>query len=779
MSEKLFDKFHRSVMPIIIYAKASSIDAGVDCIYPESFVIGILTTGANEVTSVLVEMDIRLEQCLKELKSELADKKSNNETNGLPSIENVRISKQVVDACRMSNKVRIEDGAEEITILHLFLALLRSSKVISSIFEKNGMELSEFQEMMASVDKRLVTSDGNENRSVKKKSTSALSAFCIDLTEQAATNQLDPILAREKEIQSAITILCRRSKNNPIFLGEPGVGKTAIVEGIAQRIVSGTVPKPLLKCRLYSLSLSSLVAGTKYRGDFEERIQALIREIRKEKNCILFIDEIHTLIGAGAGGGGALDASNILKPFLARNELRCIGATTLDDFKKYFKSDGALTRRFQQILVEEPTIDQMHQIIQGIKYRYEEYHNCTISDDAVDAIINLINRYLPDKYFPDKAIDCMDMVCAKNAWESGDPSATGKNITMRNKVITAKDVALIVSDQCQIPIEVIMWDDNERIKQIEENLSKRVLGQKYAIDTVCRVLKNAYSGIRNPNKPIGSFVFGGQSGTGKTHMAKELAQVVFGRESALVRLDMTEFSESHSVSKLVGSPPGYVGFKETDAFIDQVKRKPYCIILMDEFEKAHPDVIKLFLQVMSDGIMTDAMGNKADFKNVILIMTGNFGLNDSKEISMGFDTKKDQTVAKKESNRLIEYCRDQYGAEFINRVDEFVPFVSLDDDSLTFIAHMRTDELCERLSNRKRNLVFSDKTYSRLIEMTKEQHGKNATMLNRLISKEIEPCISDALMSIPSSDIGFYTITIDTKADGFGFRKRKRKSPSK
>jgi len=305
------------------------------------------------------------------------------------------------------------------------------------------------------------------------------------------------------------------------------------------------------------------------------------------------------------------------------------------------------------------------------------------------------------------------------------------------------------------------------------------MGQKYAIDTVCRVLKNAYSGIRNPNKPIGSFVFGGPSGTGKTHVAKELAQAVFGNESALVRLDMSEFSEPHSVSKLVGSPPGYVGFKETDAFIDKVKRKPYCIILMDEFEKAHPDVVKLFLQVMSDGIMTDAMGNKADFKNVILIMTGNFGLNDNKELSMGFDTEKDQTVAKKEANRLVEYCRDQYGAEFVNRVDEFIPFITLDDDSLMFIAHMRTDELCERLSNRNRNLIFSDKTYDRLIEMTKEQHGKNATMLNRLIAKEIEPCISDALMSIPSSDTGFYTITIDVKSDGFSFRKRKRKSSSK
>lgn len=772
MSDRLFDKFDRSVMPIIIFAKASSIESGVDCIYPESFVIGILTTGANEVTAWLMEQDIRLEKCLKDLKDELSHKKEYNETNIVSDINDIRISKQIVDACKMANKIRIQYKNDNISIAHLFLAMLQSSKKICDIFARNGLNLSELEEAIASMDRDLVTSHCDNESKSKNNKMSALKSFCVDVTELASLNRLDPIIAREKEIDSAITILCRRSKNNPILLGDPGVGKTAIVEGIAQRIVKGSVPKQLQKCHLYSLSLSGLVAGTKYRGDFEDRIQSLIKEIQKCQNCILFIDEIHTLVGAGSAAGGALDASNILKPFLARNDLRCIGATTIDDFKKYFKGDGALTRRFQQIMVEQPTTQQMYKIINGIKNRYEEYHNCTISDDAVDSIISLTNRYLPDKNFPDKAIDCMDMVCAKNAWDLGD-SIVDENLVIQTKIITAKDVAMVVSEQCQIPIEVIMWDDNERIKKIEDNLSKRVLGQKYAIDTVCRVLKNAYSGIRDPGRPIGSFVFGGQSGTGKTHMSKELANVVFGKESSLIRLDMSEFSESHSVSKLVGSPPGYVGFKETDAFIDKVKRKPYCIILMDEFEKAHPDVVKLFLQVMSDGIMTDAMGNKADFKNVILIMTGNFGMNDSKAISMGFEVATNKTFAKKEQERLIQYCKEQYGAEFINRVDEFVPFLPLNDNDLMSIAHMRTGELCERLSNRNRHLIFSNKTYEYLIKITKEQHGMNATMLNRLISKEVEPCISDALLSIPKDEKELYIITIDVKNNEFVFRKRK------
>jgi ATP-dependent Clp protease ATP-binding subunit ClpC len=772
-NKKIFDKFNKEVNRVVIFAKAASINAHVDCMYPESFVIGILTTGANDVTEALVNMDIDLEKCLSRLKKQLGSKKSDNEVKGDPNYEDLKISKQVVDACKMANKIRTDVfGNDAIGVQEMFIALLRISSPIKTIFENEGLILDNIVDRMRRV------KEPAETRTRKRRpshSVQALESFCIDVTQQAQDNKLDPIISREAEIEKAITILCRRGKNNPILLGEPGVGKTAIVEGLSQRIVGGTVPKQLLNTHIYSLSLTGLVAGTKYRGEFEDRIQALVKEIQSHPNCILFIDEIHTLVGAGSAAGGALDASNILKPFLARSDLKCIGATTLEDFKKYFQKDGALTRRFQQVIVEEPTKEQVYRILSGIKHKYEEYHQCIISDDAIDAIINLTDRFQPDKNFPDKAIDCMDMACAKYvSWDTARLPATAKNRSNKNLVITADNIAKVVSEQCEIPIEVILWDDNERITKIEEILSSRVMGQKPAIDTVCRVLKNAYSGIRNPDKPIGSFVFGGQSGTGKTYMAKELAKAVFGRDTSFIRLDMTEFSEKHSVSKLIGSPPGYVGFQSTDIFIDKIKRKPYCIVLLDELEKADPDVMKMFLQVMSDGIMTDATGNRADFKNVILIMTGNFGSEADQKSSLGFTESDAKAPIQIEQERIIKYCQEKYGGEFINRVDEFVPFMPLGDEDLKKVIGMKLDEMGERLVNRKCKVSFTKGVYDLLLEKSKKDHGKNASVFDRLISREIEPCISDALLSL---DKEFYTITIDAKNGDFVFSKRKRKAP--
>lgn len=760
--KKLYEKFDKTVSQVVVYAQAASIDAKIDCIYPESFMIGILTTGANEVTSVLVGMNVDLEKCLKLLKAELVNKKLNNEINGEINYDDLKISKQVIDACKNANRIRTEViHGEYIGIHHIFIALLKVSDFIRELFEKEGVTIEKFIDEFKK-EKDLVDAGGSRGEPSKSHG-SALKAFCIDVTKNAKENKLDPIIAREKEIETAITILCRRTKNNPILLGDPGTGKSSIVDGLAQRIVSGTVPRQLLGCKLYSLSLSSLVAGTKYRGEFEERIQVLINEIQKATDCILFIDEIHTLVGAGAGSGSALDASNILKPFLARNDLRCIGATTLDDYKKYFHKDGALARRFQQIMIEEPTKEQMKQILAGIKHKFEEYHKCIITGDALDAIISLADRYLKDRNFPDKAIDCLDMACAKHAWENNSIKPT----------IVAKDIAIVISEQCGIPIEVILWDDHERLAKIEEVLSSRVIGQKYAIDVICKTLKNAYSGIRNPDRPIGSFVFGGQTGTGKTYAAKELAKAVFGKESSFIRLDMTEFSEPHSVSKLIGSPPGYVGFQDVDIFVDKIKRKPYCLVLLDELEKAHPDVMKLFLQVMSDGIMTDASGNKADFKNIILIMTGNFGMDDISKSSLGFTESKKKEPFFEDQDRLINYCKEKYGAEFINRVDEFVPFLPLSDENLRNIVKIRLEEINTRIVNRNCKLDFSNDVYDLLIKMGKEEHGKNATIFNRLISKKVEPCISDALMSIDKSNTNTYVISVGVKDDKFVYKIKK------
>lgn len=779
--DRIYEKFDDTVSELVVKAKAASIDLKADAIYPESFMIAILIAGANRVNSILVDMNVNLERCLKKVRVELAKKSTSSDSP--VEYDNIEISKQIPDVFKIANRISMDMKHDYIGIQHLFLALLQSSKNINSIFRSEGFDLQEFMVCLRrnrppKTSKRLKARKGDH------KSTKFLEEFCTDVTEQAAKNKLDPIIAREKEIEDVITIFCRRGKNNPLLIGEPGVGKTAIVEGLSQRIVSGTVPKQLLDYRVYSLNMSSIVAGTKYRGEFEERMQSLIKEVQDVGNCILFIDEIHTLVGAGAAAGGALDASNILKPFLARNELKCIGATTLADYKKYFQKDGALTRRFQQIVVEEPNEEQTLQILHGIKHKYEDYHGVIISEDALEAVIVLTKRYMPNKNFPDKAIDCMDSACAKRvAWL--EPSDSKTTLT-----ITSEDIAKVISDQSQIPIEIIsLWDDNERIKSIEKGLFERVIGQKEAVDIVCTSLKNAYSGIRDPNRPIGSFVFGGQSGTGKTYMSKELAKAVFGKESSFIRLDMSEFSESHSVSKLIGSPPGYVGFHETDVFIDKVRRKPYCIVLLDEIEKASPDVMKLFLQVMSDGVMTDAIGTTVSFKNIVLIMTGNFGMNDPAKQSLGFDSdsnKGESDVAakrlflrEKERKRLIEYFKASYGDEVVNRIDAFIPFMELNEESLAKIVKIQLEEVSMRLEHSNCKLVFSEKVYDLLLHLSKEEHGMNANIFRRLISKQIEPCVSDILLSSDSKEC--YTITVNVKDQKFICRKTvaRKKTPKK
>lgn len=755
--DKLHEKFNEDVLQMIVFAKAASINANVDCIYPQSFMIGILTTGANEVASVLVDMDINLENCLKIFKSQLITKQSENSKT--PEYQDLKISKQVVEVCKYANEISEEMGMNRISSFHIFLALLHIVKEIKAVFVKEKLDVNEFiKRIKDNYDKSSKSTSGRTNTKNPKKS--ALESFCNNITDLARNNKLDPILARESEIECAITILCRRTKNNLILVGEPGVGKTAIVEGISQRIVNGTVPKHLMGCELYSLNLTSLVSGTKYRGQFEERMESLIKEIRSTENCILFIDEIHTLIGTGSGSG-SLDASNILKPFLARGELRCIGATTIEEYKRYFQKEGALNRRFQQILIEETTKDQTKQILHGIKHKMEEFHACTVSDDAIDAIVNLTARYLPTKRFPDKAIDCLDITCAKKtSWDCKD------------RTILVDDIAKIIGEQLQIPPEVILWGDNERVKKIKEILDSKVIGQPHAIETVCRTLKNSYSGVRNPDKPIGSFIFGGETGTGKTYMAKELAEALFQKTSSLVRVDLSEFSEQHTVSQLIGSPPGYVGFQEVDVFIDKIKRKPYSVILLDELEKAHPNVIKLFLQVLSDGFMSDASGNQVNFKNTILIMTGNFGMNEEAKNSLGFGEQEQIDVTAKAQKRLIDFCKTRFGEEFVNRIDDFVPFMPLDEISLKKIAVMRLKELAERVStNRHCKISFTAGVIDDLVKSSKSEHGKNAGSLNRLISKKIEPSLADALISIGNNKS--YSVVMDVENEEFVCRKRK------
>jgi ATP-dependent Clp protease ATP-binding subunit ClpA len=529
---------------------------------------------------------------------------------------------------------------------------------------------------------------------------------------------------------------------------------TAIIEGVCQRIVSGTVPQKLKGNKIFGLNLGAIIAGTKYRGEFETRLQNLIKGLQDDPSCILFIDEIHNIVGAGSSTG-SVDAANMLKPALAR-DLKCIGATTNAEYKKYFSGEGALERRFEKIEIDEPSKDQVKKILMGIKQRLEEFHKCEISEEAVDMSINLTSRYLPNKFFPDKAIDCIDTACAKYAWKN-------MNAESDRSIITQGDIAAVVSKQCQVPLEVILWDNNERLKNTNTLLTSRIIGQDHVVKAVCRTLKNAYSGVRNPDKPIGIFVFGGQTGTGKTYVAKELAKALFAKESSFIRVDMTEFSEPHSVSKITGSPPGYVGFNDVDVLADKIKRRPYCVLLLDEIEKAHPDVMKLFLQVMADGILTDSAGNKIDCKNVILIMTGNFGMNAKGKKDIGFGNRLSKTVIEKEQARLIDFCKENYGVEFINRVDNFIPFMPLNDEDLLKVIALRLKEFVSHVVHTNCAVSFSDEVPVKILQISKEEHGMNATVINRLISKYIEPCVADVIIDLPENDGSSHEISIEPK----------------
>jgi len=520
-NQKMYDRFSNDVLHMIVFAKAASIDAHVDCLYPESFLIGTLLTGENVVTMSLHEHGVDLDKCVKRFKRRLSNRQKENE-NGDSGVtyDEVNISKEIIMVCKKANEMSLKNGHKIVGLGHLFIAIMEIHLDLRQIISK---ECKSFKTCLSEIlnDKYHKNTAIPQRRAQKRSKDSIIDQYCVDMTEQANNGEFDPILSRDDEIEEAITILCRRTKSNPILIGAPGVGKTAIVEGISQRIISNAVPKKLRGCRVYSLNMSGMVAGTKYRGDFEKRIQDLIKAVEDDPDCILFIDEIHTIVGAG-GAGSAMDAANILKPALAR-KLKCIGATTHQEYKKYFLEDGALSRRFGVVMVDEPSEEDVKKIMMGIKGRYEKYHECIISNDAIDSIIELTKRYRPTKHFPDKAIDCMDTACAKYAWN--EDSEDG-----HLPVINSDDIAKVISKQCQVPLEVIKWDTNERIRKTEEFLKSRVIGQEEAVQNVCRVLRNAYSGVRNPDRPIGVLVFGGQSGTGKTYLSKQLSQAIFGSD---------------------------------------------------------------------------------------------------------------------------------------------------------------------------------------------------------------------------------------------------------
>ncbi len=646
-----------------------------------------------------------------------------------------------------------------------------------------------------------------------------INEFGRNLNELVKAGKIDPVIGREKEIERVIQILCRRSKNNPVLLGEPGVGKTAIAEGLAQRIVQGKVPEILRDKEIVTLDMGTLVAGSKYRGDFEERLKKIMDEVKKNKNIILFIDEMHTLVGAGAAEG-ALDAANILKPELARGDLQVIGATTLDEYRKHIEKDAALERRFQPIMVDEPSEEDAIEILKGIRDKYEAHHNVEITDDAIEAAVKLSSRYISDRFLPDKAIDLIDEAASRVRLQAYTAPVDLKSLeeeiakiskekeaavvaqeyekaaeyrdkekqlkaqleeqtkewknqaNTRTEKVTAEEIAQIVSSWSGVPVTKLKEADAERLLKMEEILHQRVVGQDDAVTAVAKAIRRAHSGLKNPKRPIGSFMFLGPTGVGKSELAKALAESLFDNEDAIVRIDMSEYMEKHSVSRLVGAPPGYVGYDEGGQLTEAVRRKPYSVILLDEIEKAHPDVFNILLQILDDGRLTDSQGRTVDFKNTVIIMTSNVGASNIKGIgklgfSNGLEEEKDDFAKTKE--RMLEEMRRTFRPEFINRIDEIIVFHPLNEEHISSIVDLMMKDLHKRLADKEMKLEFTPEAKEKLIkEGYNPEYG--ARPLRRAIQRLVEDPLAEELLK--GTFVSGDTVVVDVKDEDIVLKKK-------
>ena len=698
---------------------------------------------------------------------------------------------------------------EKIGTEHILLAILKSEdtlaiKLLNSMavnLKKTFVDTLVALGMDMTQAKRELGALSNP-KNKKKSSFPTLEQYSRDLTEAAREDRLDPVVGRNAEVERVMQILCRRMKNNPCLVGEPGVGKTAVVEGLAQMIASGTVPEILADKRILSLDLSGMVAGSKYRGEFEERIKRVIAEVRAAGNVILFVDELHTLIGAG-GAEGAMDASNILKPALSRGEVQMIGATTRTEYRKYIEKDAALERRFQPVYVEEPTREETIAILQGLRSKYEEHHGVTISDDALEAATDYAIRYINDRFLPDKAIDLIDEAAsrkklgifagnktAKKAEETrhnleealeaalaeGDIEAaqalkkdldkTDKKIektkhNMREKeqeqmLVTEEDVTDVVSVWTKIPVSKITQTESQRLLKLEEILHKRVVGQNEAVETVAKAIRRGRVGLKDPKRPIGSFLFLGPTGVGKTELSKALAEAMFGNENAIIRVDMSEYMEKHSVSKMIGSPPGYVGFEEGGQLSEQVRKNPYSVILFDEIEKAHPDVFNVLLQVLDDGRITDSQGRTVDFKNTIIIMTSNAGAQrivDPKKLGFS-NVENAESEHKDMKNNVMEEIKRMFKPEFLNRIDDIIVFRALSKEDVKGIAALMLKELKNRLAKQMDiTLTYGDTVKNFIFEKGYDKKY-GARPLKRAIQNNIEDSLAEEILSgkIQASD---------------------------
>ncbi len=845
------DNFSPRVKDVITYSKEEALRLGHDFIGTEHLMLGILRDGNGKAITILNNLSVDLDHLRR--KVEILSPANPNVTVSNEK-KNLHLTRQAERALKTTFLEAKVFQSTSISTAHLLLCILRNendptTKLLNKLKIDYDLAKEQYLDMTPNEDNYLENLPKNEsfnedssqddslregnfnnpaNKSNKKSKTPVLDNFGRDLTEMAEEGKLDPVVGREKEIERVSQILSRRKKNNPLLIGEPGVGKSAIAEGLALRITQKKVSRILFNKRVVTLDLASLVAGTKYRGQFEERMKAVMNELEKNDDIILFIDEIHTIVGAG-GATGSLDASNMFKPALARGEIQCIGATTLDEYRQYIEKDGALERRFQKIIVEPTSVEETITILNNIKNKYEDHHNVNYTPEAIEACVKLTNRYMSERFLPDKAIDALDeagsrvhitnievpkqilelerqleevresknSVVKKQKYEEAaklrdDEKRIEKDLAIAQEqweedsksnriVVTEDNVADVVSMMTGIPVNRIAQTESNKLAKLPELIENKVIGQKDAVLKIARSIQRNRAGLKDPNKPIGSFIFLGQTGVGKTQLAKVLAKELFDSEDALIRIDMSEYMEKFSISRLVGAPPGYVGYEEGGQLTEKVRRKPYCVVLLDEIEKAHPDVFNMLLQVLDDGYLTDSLGRKIDFKNTIVIMTSNVGARQLKDFGqgVGFGTAAKIAQADDNSKSIIENAlKKTFAPEFLNRIDDVIVFNALEKEDIDLIIEIELKKLYARVAELGYQLSLSDKAKAFIAEKGFDRQF-GARPLKRAIQKYVEDALAEEIITskIASGDEIF--MDLDEASQELTVKVHKAEKPTK